>query len=417
MIGLIINYVAWYIFMFISVTWLLVLLRNRNNMKNMGENNSWFPKVSVIIPAYNEEQYLAKTIKSMLSLDYPRKLLDIIVVNDCSKDGTREIAEGFIPQGVRAFSNRKNMGKAASLNMVLPLCKGELIACIDADSTAEPSILKKMTGYFSNPKVAAVTPALKIENPRNMLEKAQYAEYILNIFLRKMLALFDSVHVTPGVFSIYRKKVLLDVGGFDKDNLTEDMEIALRIHQAGYSIENNLKAISYTACPEKIGELYHQRVRWYRGGLQNAIKYRNMLFNRKYGNLGVFFLPFNLIIIIAVVAIFCLLLLSYAQSAISYIWRFNLVGWDVIGMMPKEMTIGSAANSIWIYVLNTPMTLWALGTLMSLFLIYLSFRVTGESLKKNRLSYLIYVFIFPFIYMIFWAVAFFSELLGRKRKW
>ncbi|MBM3303846.1 MAG: glycosyltransferase family 2 protein, partial [Candidatus Aenigmarchaeota archaeon] len=228
MLGTIVNYVAWYVFMFISVMWLLIMLKNRHNHNNSGLNESWFPRVSVLIPAYNEERYLAKTVNSILSLNYPRKLLDIIIINDCSKDGTRRIAEGFRSSGVRVFNNRVNMGKAASLNRVLPLCRGELVACIDADSTAEPAVLKKMTGYFRNPKIAAVTPALKVENARNTLEKAQYAEYMLNILLRKMLALIDSVHVTPGVFSIYRKNVLLKLGGFDTDNLTEDMEIALR---------------------------------------------------------------------------------------------------------------------------------------------------------------------------------------------
>jgi len=411
--SIIINYVAWYAFMFISVMWFLILLKNRGDMKNLREERRWLPRVSVIIPAYNEEQYLAKTIKSMLNLDYPRRLLDIVVVNDCSKDGTRKIAESFRSAGVRIFNNKINMGKAASLNRVLPLCRGELVACIDADSTAEPAILKKMTGYFRNPKIAAVTPALKVENAKNTLEKAQYAEYMLNILLRKMLALIDSVHVTPGVFSVYRKKVLLELGGFDKDNLTEDMEIALRIHGAGYSIENNMNAVSYTACPEKMGELYKQRVRWYRGGLQNAVKYKHMLFNRKYGNLGVFFLPFNLIIIIAIVAIFCTLVLDAASNILRSVFQFGLVRWDFLGMLPKEMSLSIIMD----YVFNTPMVLWTIGTAVSLALLYLSFRMNSEKLQARRLSYFAYVFVFPFIYMVFWAAAVFYEVTGKKRKW
>ena len=413
MYGTIINYVAWYVFMFISVMWLLILLRNWGRPNNLGSNNSWFPVVSVLVPAYNEEQYLEKTLKSLLSLDYPKRMLDIIVVNDCSKDRTRKIAESFGKEGVRVLNNSVNMGKAASLNRAIPLCRGEFVACIDADSTVEPDILKKMTSYFKNPVVASVTPALKVENPRNMLEKAQYAEYILNIFLRKMLAFIDSVHVTPGVFSVYRKSVLQEIGGFDNDNLTEDMEIALRIHEAGYTIENNMNAISYTACPDRFRELYKQRVRWYRGAVQNAVKYKHMLFNRKYGNLGVFFLPFNLIAIVAIVAIFFLLSVNYVMSFIDYVWKFSLVNWDIMSFIPKSISM----DSVFIYLVNTPLVLWAFGSVMALSLLLVSFRLANEKISIRRFSYFLYIFIFPFIYMFLWAVALVFEAAGRKRVW
>ncbi|MBM3303754.1 MAG: glycosyltransferase [Candidatus Aenigmarchaeota archaeon] len=246
-----------------------------------------------------------------------------------------------------------------------------------------------------------------------MLEKAQYAEYILNIFLRKMLAFIDSVHVTPGVFSVYRKRVLLEVGGFDEKNLTEDMDIALRIHDAGYSIENNLRAIAYTSCPDRLVELYKQRLRWYRGAVQNAVKYKHMLFNRRYGNLGLFFLPFNLIAIVAIVFIFFLLALDVASNMLSYAWRFGLVQWDFVTMIPKELSFDTALT----YMLNTPLLLWVAGTTMALSLLVLSFRMAGEKISLRRFSYFLYVFIFPFIYMFFWASAMVHELAGRKRHW
>ena len=118
--------------------------------------------ISITAPAYNEEGTLAKSIRSILSLDYPRRLLDIIVVNDCSTDRTGEIAEAFRKDGVRVLHNKVNMGKAAGLNRGTKVARHELIATVDADSVVEPAIIRKMVGYFADPKVASVTPALKV---------------------------------------------------------------------------------------------------------------------------------------------------------------------------------------------------------------------------------------------------------------
>ena len=112
----VLNYLAWYIFVFLGVMWILVMLQNRGRMSERPPAVSRLPAVSIIMPAYNEEGNIAESIRSMLSLDYPRKLLDIIVVNDCSRDRTGKIAEMFRKDGVRVIHNMENRGKAYSLN-------------------------------------------------------------------------------------------------------------------------------------------------------------------------------------------------------------------------------------------------------------------------------------------------------------
>ena len=264
----IVNYIAWYIFVFISVVWIIVMLQNRGKYSGKGARK--FPSVSVLIPAFNEEKTIGKTIKSVLALKYPKRLYEIIVINDGSTDGTERIVRRLQKRGkIKLISNKRNRGKAYSLNRGIRVSRGELIACLDADSVVRPDILEKTVGYFKDESIGVVTPALKVWRPRNFLEKIQYAEYLLNIFLRKALAFIDSIHVTPGVFSVYRKDVLKMAGGFEEGNLTEDMEIALKIHTLGYKIENNLDAVSYTVCPDRWRKLLKQRIRWYRGALQN----------------------------------------------------------------------------------------------------------------------------------------------------
>lgn len=412
MITMIFNYFAWFVFVFIGVVWIMVLLKNRATITKQVTPQKKLPLVSIIIPAYNEGESVAKTIKSVLGLDYPRKLLDIIVVNDCSTDDTGKIANRYKKDGVRVFHNKVNKGKAFSLNRVMQIAHGDFVACVDADSVVEPNILKKMIGYFKDPNVGAVTPALKVWKTTRFIEKAQYAEYLLNIFLRKMLAYLDAVHVTPGVFSLYRKQLIIDIGGFDEDNLTEDMEITYRIHKKGFRIENDLTAISYTLCPDKWDKLFRQRLRWYRGMIQNTVKHRHIFFNKEYGNLGYFFFPANAISIIVIIIVFFMMAWSYISAAIIAIWNMNLIGWDFSTLI-GEINIPQMMSQAF----STPFLLSMVGLTMGGYMLYVSFSMTGTNLKGNKRGFLMYLLMFPFIYIIFWVVSLIYEIFGFKRSW
>ena len=409
----IVNYAAWYIFVFIAVTWLIVLFINRDEFSTIKKKGiKKLPSVSVLIPAYNEEKNIKRIVKSILRANYPKNLLEVIVINDASTDRTREIVE--VMEGVILLNNKKNRGKAHSLNRALKIAKGELIACVDADSVVEKNILMKMVGHFENPKVASVTPALKVLRPKNFIQRIQSAEYLLNIFLRKSLEMIDSIHVTPGVFSIYRKSVLKELGGFDENNLTEDMEIALRIHNAGYKIENRLDACSYTLCPSNLRSLFKQRLRWYRGALQNTVKYRHMIFNRKYGNLGMFLLPFNFISILAVITIFLILIWNVFDTVKTFIWQLYLIDWNLLVFI-KNFEIN------WeVFFLNTFTTSFVfmvMGLILGGYLLMKSFHITKEKFSFNKLGYFTYLLAYPIIMMSFWLTAMMFEIFRIERKW
>ncbi len=405
-----VNYAAWFIFVFIGVFWILVLLENKGSgdKKIRGK----LPKVSVVIPAYNEEKTIEKCIRSILSLDYPKKLLEIIVVNDCSKDSTEEIARGLQKYGVKILTNKNNKGKSYSLNRGIKAATGSLVACIDADSIVDKNALKNMVGYFSDKDVGCVTPAVKIWNPKSLLERVQHVEYLLNVFLRKMLAFVDAVHVTPGVFSVYRRQLLLDTGGFDEHTLTEDMEIALKIHKAGYKIENSVNAVSYTLCPTGWKELFNQRLRWYRGAFENMYKCRGMMFNKKYGNLGIFLLPFNLISTLLIIFIFGSMVWGFFGSISDLAWKLGLVNWDV-GIYIKEFKMASLFS----VPFSTPIMFGMFGVVIGVYLLNKSFGLTKEKISGNKFSYIFYLFIYPLVMVVFWAAALVYEVFRLKKKW
>ena len=164
------------------------------------------PLVSVLIPAYNEEKTIIKTLKSVYNLDYPQEKIEVIVIDDGSKDNTNEIVKKYIKNKPNfKLISHKNKGKAASMNKAIKFAKGEFFACLDADSFVDPHTLKKMlTLYYkeNDENVAIITPAMKVYKPKNILQKIQWLEYIIIILIARITSHLDSLYVAPGPFSV-----------------------------------------------------------------------------------------------------------------------------------------------------------------------------------------------------------------------
>lgn len=261
------------------------------------------PRVSIVVPCFNEESTLASTMHSLLELRYPKELLEIMVVDDGSTDRTLQIAEEFAracPAGgarrhtVRVF-HKSNGGKHTALNLAIKHTSAEFIACLDADSTVAPDALSRLLPAFENPKIAAVTPGIHVKNPKTILQHMQKAEYRLSVFVRFILSILGSAFITPGPFSIFRTNVVRELGGWKHGHYTEDMEIALRMQAAGHLIANAPGAMVHTNTPRSLSKLFRQRVRWTYGFLRNAIDYRFMFGSGKFGNLGLIILPSALV--------------------------------------------------------------------------------------------------------------------------
>lgn len=251
-------------------------------------------RVCLVVPCFNEEKTLAHTMQSIFALHYPRELLDMIIVDDGSTDGTLAVAQTFEARGVKVF-HKENGGKHTALNLALQNTDAEIIGCLDADSTVAEDALLRVIHAFENPDISAVTPGVHVRKPKTALQHIQHAEYTLSVFNRFMFAALGSVFITPGAFSMYRTRTVRDLGGWRHGHSTEDMELALRMQEKGHKIANAPAAAVYTATPRTLAGLFHQRVRWTYGFLRNLADYKFMFGNRAYGNLGLFILPTALV--------------------------------------------------------------------------------------------------------------------------
>jgi biofilm PGA synthesis N-glycosyltransferase PgaC len=273
--------------MYMLLFFLLIFFRNITTMYKCPAPKQKY-SVSVVIPAYNEENTLKDTLEAVLKSSYP--LEEIIVVNDGSTDRTRQIAEQIAKNHpIIKIINKKNSGKADSLNQGIKISKGELIVVIDSDSFPQPDAIGNMVGFFNDEKVAGVTSTILVRNRSKFMEKLQAMEYSAIAWTRKLLEYVDGIWVTPGPLALYRKGALEKIGMFDIKNLTEDIEIAWKLIHHGYKIRMSMPAKVTTQVPVKLKTWYKQRVRWNVGGMQTLLKYKKDAFKK---GLGSFVLPF-----------------------------------------------------------------------------------------------------------------------------
>ena len=274
--------------MYVAFLGLIVYFKIKDDFfKSPGKD--FIEGLTVIIPAYNEENTIGATIQAVLDNGYPNDKLEILVVNDGSKDNTAEVVKKY--KGVVLF-DKPNSGKADSVNQAIKKAKNEFIAIIDADSYPEKNALKEVMKYFADEKVGAVTGVCMVKNRNTLLEKCQAMEYVLIAWTRKTLDALHSVFVTPGSLSAYRKEALNEIGGFDKNILTEDIEIAWNLLRHKWKTRMATRARVFTIAPTKVKAWYNQRIRWNVGGFQTLTKHWDALGKKDYNMFGIFVIPF-----------------------------------------------------------------------------------------------------------------------------
>ncbi len=243
------------------------------------------PSVSVIIPAWNEEVGLVKTIWSVINTEYPN--LQVVVVNDGSTDGTHEEVTRFLAdykpdptqRATVKYLHLANGGKARAMNRALIHAVGEIIITIDADSVMDPDAITHMVKHFDDPKVGGVAGNVIVGNRRKPIEWMQQMEYLYGFFFKRADSLFNSVYIIGGAAAAYRREVLQEMGGFDHSIITEDIEMSTRILSGGYKTRYACDAVIYTEGPSDLGGLCNQRLRWKYGRLLTFMKYRTLFFS------------------------------------------------------------------------------------------------------------------------------------------
>jgi peptidoglycan-N-acetylglucosamine deacetylase len=251
------------------------------------------PLVSVIVPAYNEERVITKTVGSLLASTY--RHLEIVVVDDGSPDRTAEVVRERFPDEPRLRIFRKeNGGKAEALNYGLLRSSGEIIVALDADTIFPQQTIAALSRRFSDPRIGAVAGNAKVGNRINLVTRWQALEYITSQNLdRRAFASLNCITVVPGAVGAWRRDLLELAGGFTSDTLAEDQDLTLRIRRLGHLIGYEENAVAWTEAPDTLGTLAKQRFRWAYGTLQCLWKHRDALFQWRYGALGWIALPNN----------------------------------------------------------------------------------------------------------------------------
>lgn len=406
---------AYLISLYMVIFWILVYLEE--GIHDRRKKLTVYKKVSISIPAYNEEKNIGETIESVLKLDYPKSKVEIIVVNDGSTDKTSEIVSGIIGENKESnifLINQKNSGKGAALNRALHNATGEYFVSLDADSFVKKDALRVMLPEFQEENIAAVLPLMKISNPRTLLEKIQWCEYLINFFYKRIMSVINCVHVAPGPFSVYRKKALIRVGGFDENNLTEDLEVTLRLQKNRYKIIQLLNTEVYTIAPKKLVDFYKQRNRWYKGAVLNAFLHKDMIFNKKYGDFGFIQMPRMLIAGILGVSILSLSFYNYVFKPLSE-WLANLYLIDF-------RILAALKNFVYnfrIIDLNyTNLFFVLVAFLIGMFFLGYAHRYTRESF--TRYGFVVvpaYLVLYAFLASIIWVGVTFDLARGKIQKW
>ncbi len=383
---------------------IILYLRNKKALYSYPETKD-FPGITFLVPAFNEQDTIQGTIQALLDLDYPKEKKEIIIINDGSKDKTADMVRKFTRENENVhLLDKKNSGKADSLNRALKLVKTELFAVTDADSYPEKDSIKKMVGYFQQPDVAAVTSRVLVKNKGNFLENFQDFDYVVIAWTRKLLDYVDSVYVTNGPLSIYKTSPVKRLGGFDPSNLTEDIELTWNLLSNGYKTRMSYSTKVYTTVPSTFKNWINQRIRWNLGGLQTIHKYRSFALRKNL--FGWFVITYvSLSFFLALLGVMLLLRFAWIKASpyvLSTPYFFQ-------GYNPFR----------YFFEINFTLTILLILALLffTLSLMYYKFATQDASLKrKDIFTIIIYAFVYRPLYLIPLVMSIF-KLIKRDIRW
>ncbi len=300
---------------------------------------STYIPVSFIIPAYNEEATIVSSLRSLLSMHYPE--FEVVVTNDGSKDDTlealkREFAMAPCEPSPRSFAphaelrgawrsvthpnlmvlDKANGGRSDAINAALEQARFPLVVITDADSLIDPTALMRAgTRFLDTPELIGLGGTIRVVNeadvidgavrqartPRNMLARLQLLEYIRAfVAARVAMSAVGCLISISGAFGIFRRNALLEVGGMRTDTVGEDLELTIRLHKhyrdkgVPYRLEFMVDPVCWTQVPDRAKVLGAQRDRWHRGLWETLWIHKDMIFNPRYGRIGLVALPYAL---------------------------------------------------------------------------------------------------------------------------
>ena len=252
--------------------------------KRKAHQSPYRPLITVVIPAYNEEVGVIRTVRSVMANTYTRT--QIIVVDDGSKDKTLRMLRNFQRQhkGVFTVVHQANAGKAAAINRAVQYwAKGSLVMVVDADSLLAPDAIANMVAHFRDRKNIATASNVKIIPTRSLLGVAQRLEYLISYRMKRSLTTLNMEYIVGGVGSTFRRSALLKTGLYDTDTMTEDIDLTVKLIRhygnKSYRVHYAADSVAYTEHVLTFKSLVKQRFRWKYGRFQTLLKNQELFFN------------------------------------------------------------------------------------------------------------------------------------------
>ncbi len=397
-------FVALYFEVFLLITYFEIIEKEKKSISI--KTVSKYPSVSIIVPVWNEEKTVLKTIFSLLKLNYPKDKLSIFIVDDGSVDNTWKVVQRFSKNKQIKLLRKENGGKHTALNYALEFIDSDLVGCLDADSFVHPEALKRMVILFEDKEIMAVTPSIKLFEPKGILQMIQKAEYIFGIFLRKVFSYLNAIYITPGPFSIFRRDVFRKIGNYRHAHGTEDMEVAMRMQKNGMKIGNVHNAFIYTVGPNTLKNLYKQRLRWVYGFIKNVIDYRDMFFKPQYGHLSMAILPAASFSVLSTLYFFGASIFNFINSIIEKITQISVVGFS-FGDFNFDL-----------FYINTDMIVFvSMIAILGTFFIIVTSRGLAEEKGKFGLDSVLFLALYTTIAPLWMTKAVYNVVFAKKTKW
>jgi cellulose synthase/poly-beta-1,6-N-acetylglucosamine synthase-like glycosyltransferase len=364
------------------------LTKNKDPTQITGNDNLSY---SIIVPTKNEETVIRRCLDSILKFDYPREKIQVIVVDGNSTDKTMEICSEFQQKYSRTFqviSEQNTCGKPAALNLAMHHATNDIVVVFDADSLPEQDVLRKATFYFADPKLIALQGRTTSINERSnvltrVIAQEEKAWYQMLLTGREKLQLFVPLN---GTCQFIKRSVLEEFGGWDENSLTEDVELAVRLVEKNHHVKYAPDICSGQETPTVLGILIKQRIRWYRGYMETALKYGRLLDNINKQTLDAE--------------------ISLAGPFMMVVSLLSYINWFVIMLFLSEST--PIIDFTGLVIALTAVSLISIGVGLT---------ASEKPIKPKNILWIPTIYIYWLMQMCIAGWAFLKLLFRRKRDW
>ncbi|MCL2686302.1 MAG: glycosyltransferase family 2 protein [Candidatus Bathyarchaeota archaeon] len=369
-------------------------IKNKRKVKTAPDSScavEELPTFSIIVPTKNEESVIQRCLIGILSIDYPKDKLQVIVVDGNSVDNTYSVCDKVrqqYPDSIRIIREQITTGKPAALNLALTYATGDIVCVFDADSLPEKNVLSKVASYFNDKQLTALQGmTTSINEKSNILTRVISSEekawFQMLMSGREKMRLFVPL---TGSCQFIRRTALTEMGGWDENSLTEDVELAVRLVEKNHHIKYAPDVCSGQETPSTLRSLAKQRVRWYRGYMETALKYGRLLdsINKRTVDAEISLAgPFMMVV-----------------SLLSYI------NWALVAVFFSQSTP----------ILNFTGLVIAL-TAVSLVTIGIGLTASEKPIKLKNILWIPFVYIYWLVQMFIAGWAFLKLVFRSKRDW